>query len=418
MASPTKPASEFGLNERDLHTVLYDPFSDDFRSDPYPVYHRLRKEHPMYWHPAGFWIATRYADCNTILRDRRFLTVDPRAWQGDLVVQAAPEDTKVLQTELRRTMLFAAPEDHQRYRGPLNRAFAPRVVEQRRHRARAVANRLIDRFPRGRPFDFMALFASPFPILFIADLFGVPPEDQQRVADWSRTISPILDPASRPDAISQASRTIREFHEYMDRMLRDREEHPTDDLLSLMQQPSEDGSVLSRAELVANVGFVLAAGHGTATHLMGNGLWTLLRHPPVWEELQRTPGVPLATIQEILRYESPAQMTMREPTESIPVGGRLIQKGRRVLVMLGAANRDPAAFPEPDRFDPKRTPNDHLAFSGGSHYCLGAAIAAIEGQEAFGALLQRVPGLRLVENGWEWQRTITMRGFRSLQVVA
>lgn len=402
------------LGEGALHGLLFDPFSEEFRADPYPLYRRLREQRPFHWHPAGFWVASRHEDCGSVLRDRRFRTVDPRAWQTELQVQASPQATHFLQAYLGRTMLFASPAAHQRYRGPLNRAFAPKVVEQRRHRIRAIADRLIDAFPVSGRFDFMEAFASPFPIHAVADLLGVPIEHHGRIAAWSRTISPILDPLQRPEAIEAASASMAEFDSFMRALLRRRQSRPEADLISIMQEPAEDGTVLTEDELVANIGFILAAGHGTATHLLGNGLW-LLQRSRSWDQVGGTASSLASTIDEILRYEPPAQMTVREATEPVFLAGRRIETGRRIVVLLGAANRDPAVFPDPETFDPRRSPNPHLAFSAGPHYCLGAALAQIEGQEAFSALRRRAPTLHLEGEGG-WQQTITMRGFRTLPV--
>lgn len=413
-ASPVRLALESDLPEESLHGLLFDPFSEAFRSDPYPIYRKLRETRPFHYHPAGFWVASRYADCDGVLRDRRFRTVDPHAWQTELQVQATPKATQFLQDYLSRTMLFASPPAHLRYRRPLNRAFAPKVVEQRRARIREIAETLIQRFPGSGTFDFMEAFASPFPILLVADLLGVPVEDQARIAAWSRTISPILDPLQRPEAIEAAAATMAEFDAYMRGLLRRRRIRPEGDLISIMQEPAEDGTILTEDELVANIGFILAAGHGTATHLMGNGLWLLQRHG-AWAELRTDRSFLPTAVDEVLRCEPPAQMTVREAMEPVFVADRRIEKGRRIVVLIGAANRDPAVFPNPESFDPRRKPNEHLAFSAGVHYCLGAALARIEGEEAFGALLDHAPTLRLAGDG-SWQRTITMRGFRRLPV--
>lgn len=397
------------------HGPLFDPFSEEFRRDPYPMYRRIRESRPFHWHPAGFWVASRYADCEAILRDRRFRTVDPRSWQAQLEVPAGAEATQALQGYLERTMLFAPPSLHRRYRNPLNRAFAPRVVEARRKQVRAIADRLIDAMPAQGRFDFMQAFASPFPILVVADLLGVPVPDQSRIAAWLHTISPILDPWQRPDAIEAAAASMRQMDAFLRSLLRARRARPESDLISLMQEPAEDGTTLTEDELVANIGFILTAGHETATHLLGNGLW-LLQRTGAWELLQREPAIAASAVEEILRFEPPAQMTLREALEPVFLGNRRIDQGRRVVLLLGAANHDPAVFPDPERFDPRRAPNAHLAFSAGAHYCLGAAVAQIEGQEAFRALAERVPTLRLDGEG-RWQATITMRGFHTLPVV-
>lgn len=356
-------------------------------------------------------MASRYEDCRAILRDRRFRTVDPRAWQSALQVEAAPEASRRVQEFMGRTMLFASPAAHGRLRQPLNHAFSPRVIEARRPRIRAIAEELASRLPTSGGFDFMAHFASPFPIHVVAELLGYPMEDREQVVAWIHTGASLLDPIQRPEAVESSARAMEAFAAYTRALLR-RRRGPQEDLISLMQEPAEDGSVLTEDELVANIAFILAAGHETTAHLIGNGVW-LLEREGLWDSLPSEARALGGVVGEILRFEPPVQMTIREAMEPVFVANRRVEKGRRVVALLGAANRDPAAFAEPDRFRPERSPNEHLAFSAGAHYCLGASLATVEGQEALAALRRVAPTLRLEGEG-TWQPTITMRGFERL----
>jgi cytochrome P450 len=245
-------------------------------------------------------------------------------------------------------------------------------------------------------------------------MLGVPPQDRDRFRQWSRDLAPTIDPMILPEQITRAAAAIDQFSEYFRHLIAERRSEPKKDLLSAMIAAEEHGDTLSIEELIANAMLLLNAGHETTTNLIGNGVLALLRNPAELERLRADPGLVPSAVEELLRFDSPVQMTGRRAKVDQQVGGAEVAAGQQVIVLIGAANRDPDRFADPDRLDVARSGNDHLSFGGGAHYCLGASLARAEGQIAIAALIARFPRLRLTNEALEWRETLTLRGLKSL----
>jgi hypothetical protein len=313
-------------------------------------------------------------------------------------------------------MLFMDAPDHTRLRGLVTRAFTPRVVEGLRPRITELVDQLLDDAAEAGELDVIAGFGRPLPVAVIAEMLGVPGEDQDRFRSWSEALAHTVDPAMTPDTAARAAVAGLEFMEYFHELSEERRQRPREDLLSALVAEEDAGDRLSTDELVANCILLLIAGHETTTNLIGNGTLALLRNPDELARFRAEPDLAKSAVEEILRYDSPVHLTGRGVREDVEIGGVTVPAGDRVTILLAAANRDPAAFDRPDRFDLSRTDNRHLAFSSGPHFCLGAALARLEGQIALSSLVTRFPDLALADEQLEWNPTTTLRGLQRLPV--
>jgi cytochrome P450 len=397
-------------------TVLYNPYLPGVRENPYPHYRELREQAPVHWSPIGSWIVSRFADGEAILADRGFTVTEPREWGAGAGLQYDnPALDKVLD-RLGRMMLFKNPPDHTRLRGLVSKAFSARAVEAVRPRIREIVGELLGRVRGSGAMDLIADLAYPLPAMVIAEMLGVPPQDRDRFRLWSRDLAPTIDPMILPEQIDRAAAAIDQFGDYFGHLVAKRRAEPKNDLLSAMIATEEQGDKLSHEELIANAMLLLNAGHETTTNLIGNGTLALLSHPGELARLRREPALLASAIEELLRYDSPVQMTGRRAEVDREICGVKIEAGQQVIVLIGAANRDPERFAEPDRLDVARAGNDHLSFGGGAHYCLGASLARVEGQVAIGRLATDLPDLRLAGESLEWRETLTLRGLKALPV--
>jgi cytochrome P450 len=396
-------------------TLEFNPFLPEVHEDPYPLYHRLRAEDPVHRSPLGFWVLTRHADVLAVLRDPR-MSRDPRRSQRVEQLRASAElDELLAAEEAAPSMLFVDPPDHTRLRTLVNKAFTPGAVERLRPRVEAIVAELLDRVAGAGAMDVVEDLAYPLPVTVICELFGVPEADRDRFRAWSRGLVHLLDPLVASDALERALRARLALRGYLRELIADRRAHPTGDLLTALIAAEDQGHQLSEDELVSMCVLLLVAGHETTVNLIANGLLALVRDPGARARLQADPALAGSAVEELLRYDSPVQFTSRHALTDLDVGGRHIRAGETVVAVLGAANRDPAQFPDPDRLDLARKPNRHLAFGGGIHFCLGAPLARMEAAIAIPALLARLPGLELA--GPPVRRdTVTLRGLTSLPV--
>jgi cytochrome P450 len=399
-------ASEAGFN----------PLDPAFIADPYPTYHRLRAMAPVWLSPLGFWIVTRYEDAALVLRDRRF----GKDYAANVTRRYGPTILdEPAYASMARMMLVLDPPDHTRLRGLVTKAFTARRVEAMRPRIAAVVDGLIDRVAGQGGMDVIADFAHRLPIIVICDMLGIPEEDREQFFHRSRVNGRMIDPVplSREE-IDAANANTEETNAYFDDLFERRRREPRDDLTTQLVQAEEAGDRLSAAELRANVALLFAAGHETTANLIGNGLLALHRNPEQWAALQAEPGLIPGAMEELLRYDSSVQMTGRTVQEDLELAGVALPKGAQVVCFLGAANRDPAVFADPDRLDVRREKVTPLSFGGGIHFCLGAQLARIEAQEAFAGLLRRLPGMELPErDAPAWRRSFTLRGLTTLPAV-
>jgi cytochrome P450 len=392
--------------------AVFNPLLPEFHANPYPFYRALREEDPVHESPFGFWVCTRYDDAVMILRDQRFgregIAKSMEARLG-LTQDSSPS----------RDMLFQDPPDHTRLRGLVSRAFTPRVVEVMRPHIQDIVDGLLDRVEGARTMDVIEDLAYPLPVRVICEMLGVPDSDQDVFRHWSTDIARSLDAAILPvesDAIPRGRDARLALADYFRGLIATRRKDPKADLLSALIAAEEEGNKLSEGELVSTCMLLLIAGHETTVNLIGNGLLALLQHPDQMRLLRNDPALIPSAVEELLRFDGPVQRTGRMTTAEVEIGGKRIPKDSIVVSAIGAANRDPKHFTDPDRLDISRKENRHIAFGFGIHFCLGAPLARIEGQIAIGTLMRRLPALTLVSNTPEWRESSVLRGLKALPV--
>ncbi len=386
------------------------------RADPYSLYRHYRETDPMNRADPGIWTFTRYHDILAVLRDDRF-SVDPRnATAFDELREEAGDEPDFIMNAAGRVLLFTDPPDHTRLRTLVNKAFTPRTVERlRRHISELVDGILEDVAPRGE-MDVIEDLAYPLPALVICELMGVPTSDRDMFRGWSGEVAPILDPWTSPEVLNNAVGTLGKFLFYFMDLVQKRREAPQDDLVSALIAAEEQDDKLTDEQLLALCILIFIAGHETTQNLIGNGLLALLRHPDELQKLRANPQLTKDAVEELLRYDSPVQLTGRSPTTDIEISGTTIPSGEQIILLLGAGNRDPVLFEDPDRLDITRTKSSVLSFGAGAHFCLGAGLARLEGGIVFDALLKRLPNLQLTVDAPEYRETLTLRGLKSLPV--
>lgn len=395
------------------------------RADPYPAYGRLRALDPVHRSPLGVWVLSRHAEVSVALRnpalssdvrhiDTATLHIGPLRrllGRGSEPIEHGPYFELI--PEL---LLFRDPPAHTRLRAQVSRAFTPRTVERLEARIHALAHELLDPiFPQGRA-ELMASFAYPFPARVICELIGVPEPDSHHIVDHSPALAAGLDPGplltrAARDAANVATEAITGF---LDELIQKRRADPGDDLLSALLA-LDDGANLSHEDLIGTILLLLIAGHETTANLLGNGLVGLLGQPEQLRELGDDPSLDAAAVDELLRFDSPVQMTMRVATEPCELDGRTVEPGTVVILCTGAANHDPDVYEHPERLDWHRPTNPHLAFGGGIHYCLGATLARTEARIALRSILDRLPRLALAATPTR-RPSFTVRGLDALHL--
>jgi cytochrome P450 len=389
----------------------------DGRQDPYPRYQRIRELAPVHQSGLGFWVLSRYDDCQQLLRDPRFGKGDRQERDVRL-----PEDAAAALAQLRQrapSLLFLDPPDHTRLRGLVSKAFTARTVERLRPRIGRLLDDLLDAVEggRGQPVDVMAAVAFPLPVAVIGEMLGVPPADRAAFQPWVRASTALLELTVEADAIVAAADASERMSSYFAALLAERRRRPSEDLLSELLCVEDQGDTLSEAELISTAILLFGAGFETTTNLIGNGLLALLRHPDELARLRADRSLLRPAVEEILRWDSPVQVDGRVALTVADVGGQPVEAGTFVVTMLGAANRDPARFADPDRFDVGRDEGPPLSFGSGIHYCLGQALARVEGQVVFGRLLERYGAIELTAGDVVYRPSLTLRGLVDLPVV-
>jgi cytochrome P450 len=378
--------------------------------DPHPHYHRMRAETPIKAFPEwDEYVLTRWEDCERVLRDPT-MSSDPstRRMPSDFLELGGMERPS--------TMLLMDPPDHTRLRKLVSKAFTPRTVEQLRpHVAELVAGMLDDADPSG--FDLIKTLGYPLPVTVICELLGIPSADQHLFGPWSSDASRLLDGDLDEATIQRGIVAFMSLVNYLNGIFEERRADPRDDLLTALLAAEEEGEKLSDEELRSTVVLLFVAGHETTTNLIGNGTVALLRQRHEWDRLVADPSLAPGAVEEVLRYDGPVHVTARTTTVPVTIGGVDVEPGQGLITLLAAANRDPGRFPDPDRLDITRPDNHHLTFSHGIHYCLGAALARLEGQEVFKALTQRFPTLELTEEPVHREHFV-LRGYQGVQVRA
>jgi len=366
----------------------FNPWDENFRANPYPHYRPLLAGPPRILDMGfKFTLAARYADVRAILMDyATFSSVQPAGMGFD-------EQTKMFGDA--PTMLGSDPPTQTRLRRLVSRDFTPRRIRELEPRIREIAKNLLDAAERRGEFDVMADLANPLPVMVISDLLGVPPEEYRQFKHWSDKIieaDNTLPGMPMPDEVKTA---FTELRDYFIAEISRRRKNPGPDLVSALVAAHDEAEALSSDELLQFVVLLLLAGNETTTNLIGNGMLALGRDPGAMAALRAKPELMRGAIEEMLRYDGPVQSTFRTATKDTTVGGTPIAAGAGVFVIIAAANRDPAQFNDPEKFDITREPNDHVALGEGIHFCIGAPLARMEGSIAIGSALDRFPGLRL-----------------------
>lgn len=391
-----------------------------FFADPYPVYAWLRETAPVYWHAAWQgWVVTRHADVLAILQDaQRFSNAgrQSRMLQGlapEVRATLAPLEEHYAQGGLSNQ----DPPNHTRLRALISKAFTPRTVEALRPHIQALVDDLLDAIKPVEGFDLIRAFAYPLPALVIAHLLGLPAEDRDQFKQWSDEVTAFLGQAhATPASAARGQASLLALRAYFARQVAQRRVTPGNDLISALLAAEERGETLTEKELLGTCVTLLLGGHETTTNLIGNGVLALLRHPEQWQRLDDPALLPSA-VEELLRYDAPVQRAWRVVAEDTELAGQPLRRGELVFAMLGAANRDPAQFAEPDRLDVGRTAARQLGLGYGIHFCLGAPVARLEAAIALDSLRRRWPGLRLAPGAEpEWKANMAFRGLKSLPV--
>jgi cytochrome P450 len=394
-------------------------FGPEMLANPYPVYDRLRSTSPVHWDEASNgWALTRYADVVSVLRSPHVSSERAR-----LAQQGAPAEFQPLYASRVHSMLHSDPPSHTRLRLLVSQAFTPAAVEAQGRLIRRVLNRILKTARDHGRMDLLHDLAAPLSISVIAAMLGVPPEDRERFKRWADDIVAALGNIRanlRPEHLRRAVRSTRAltsyFREVISERRRPRRGRPRRDLLGDLLQAEAQGDRLTEDELYANAMLLLNAGHETTTNLIGNGMLALLRHPDQLERLREDPALISTAIEELLRFDSPVQFIGRLLKQDLTVGGKRLRRGQTVWLLLGAANRDPEQFVDPDRLDVGRRHNKHVAFGLGVHFCLGAPLARLEGRIALETVLRRLPGLRLDGPMPEYRDNFNFRGLKALPV--
>jgi len=394
--------------------------TQEFRDDPYTFFELLRQHEPVHQTPFGVYLLSRHADAAAVVRDPRLSNNQENSDLFRAFADANPPSDEGMDQMNSVVMLFMDPPDHSRLRGLVSKAFTPKMVERLRARVQQIVDERLDAVESrgdGR-MDVVTELAYPLPVVIICELLGVPPEDHATFSSWSSELAASID----PDPLVTPEQQVRinaagdAFLQYFSDLIERRRRSLRDDLLSALIEAEEGGDRLSEEELLGTALFLLIAGHETTVNLIGNGTLALLRHRDQLERLRDDPELDRHAVEELLRFDSPVQLTQRITLDEYQVGDITIPKGQNLIPLLGAANRDPDEFAEPDTLDLGReNANRHVAFGGGHHFCLGAALARLEGAVAIGTLVRRFPDIELAGEP-ERRTTFTLRGLEHLPV--
>jgi cytochrome P450 len=397
---------------------LFDPFAPGFADDPYPQYATMREQAPVYQHPLGFWLLTRYEDVSWLLRAPGLSVEDGNVAADSLLRQLREE---MYGDGARRggalSMLDRDPPDHTRLRKLVSKAFTPRAIQALQPRITGLVDVLLDGIAAQGTVDLVEALAFPLPFSVIAEMLGTPPADHERIRQLTGTVVRSLEPVADPDLIHAIMAADEELAQIAADMIAWKRSNPADDLLTALISAEDDGDVLDDDELVAQTLLLYIAGHETTVNLIAGGALALLRHPAQLAQLRADPALISNAVEEMLRYDSPVQASRRITLEPVTIGGITIPAGAFVMASLGSANRDEqfwGADADELRLD-RHNARQHVSFGAGHHHCLGASLARLEAAIAFEHLIRRFPGLALAGNE-EWNGRINLRGPAHLPV--
>ena len=397
--------------------LKYNIFDPEFNADPYPTYHRLRSEDPVHKYLiGGDWFVTRYADIKAVLRSGCIRTDDrPKLInERSKYLKNKEKNLDTLAYTTSKFLFYMNPPDHTRLRGLLVKTFSPVVVEQMCPFIQEIVDELLNKVrPQGN-IDIVADLASPLSVKVISKLLGIPKEAQNQLHQWTNVLSRILDPLVSLEEYQRMNQATQEIQDYLRSLIHEREKNPQQDLISSLITVQEQSDKLTQKEILAVCTLLFGAGEETTGNTIGNGMLALLNHPKQMEQLKREPTKIQSAVEEIIRYDSAIQMITRIATDDLEIGNQQIKAGEKIVLCLGAANRDPAQFPNPDQLNINREQNQHVAFADNIHYCLGAALARLETKIAINTLIQELPNLKLAMDKLEWRKSIAIRGLKAL----
>jgi cytochrome P450 len=398
----------------------FNPFDPAFRADPYPFYARLREVEPVHVSPAGFVVLTRYDDVARTLRGGEFSRdVEANAAEVDDPVRRRRRERvrqRLESGEVAKNLLDLDPPDHTRLRRLVSVAFTPTAIERLRPRIEALVADALDGAEDRGSMEVVDELAFPVPFQVISDLLGLPTEREAEIREWSQTLIAAIEPTADKTTLQAAEAAADSLGSHLTEIIAERRAHLGDDLLSQLLVVEEAGDRLSPAELRSFVVLLYVAGHETTVNLIGNGLLALLRNPDELRRWRDDPSLDATAVDELLRFDGPVQQTVRIPMQPVRYGDVEVAAGATVMTILGAANRDPAMFEEPDvlRID-RANANRHLAFGAGIHYCLGASLAKLEATVAITSLIRRFPDVQLAGEP-HWRDRLTIRGVDHLPI--
>ena len=392
--------------------------SDHAVADPYSHFACLREAAPLYRDERlGAWLVLRYDDVRAAFRDSRLSADRVSPYFQRRRAHGAVERERATFDVLTRWIVFTDPPRHTRLRKLVDYAFRPRAVERMRGWIASLVDELVEELGDEREFDFMERFANPLPVRVIGDLFGVPHENRSDLTRWSEDILTLVFGAMHSaDRHERAERSLREFSGFLRGVIAERRTHPGEDLVSDLVAAEERGDVLEEEEIVATCVLLLFAGHETTRNLLANGLKAILEHDAARTALASDPSGMPGAVEEVLRFDGPTKAMWRQVVEPVEYGGQRIEPGERVLLVQASANRDPRRFEAPETFDVARGANRHVGFGYSIHYCLGAAIARLEGSIGLGAFLKRFPRASLATDNFEWHPLILSRSLKQLPI--
>ncbi|WP_211471053.1 cytochrome P450 [Collimonas humicola] len=400
--------------------------NEAFLQDPYPAYHALRAEGALHWSPefcGGAWLLTGHADVAGVLRDPRFSVRRAGGWANSSGPEALTE-LREFKRIFSRSLLFVDAPQHTRLRQVMNAGFKPAALQELAPQIQTIVDRLLDQVlakaaaaPSGQfaQFDFMRDFARPLPALVIAGMLGIAAEDRSEFVAWSDDIAAFIGSPTPTLEIARAAQvSLIAMNEYFRQLLPQRRAALGDDLMSQLIRAEATGGIITTKELLAQCCTLLFAGHETTRNLLGNGMLALLQHPRQWQALQADPALLPSALKELLRFDSPVQYTGRRLKVDVEMHGKVMKKGDLVIPLIGAANRDPAKFSEPDRLDIRRNEGAHLSFGYGPHVCIGATLTYLEAEIAMRSVMRRLPQLRLAGATQSWGGNAVYRSLNAL----
>jgi cytochrome P450 len=398
---------------------LIDMLNPEYVLNPYPLYHQLRSADPVYWDTGvNSWVLTRYTDVLAALHDPRLtsqrVVLEPSWFPAEMRELVEPPIRVLI-----KQMIFQDPPDHTRTRGPWTKTFTPRSAEAMSSFVRHCVDELLSHGQTNGTFDVVKDLATPLPTRVIVEILGVPPEDLELFCTWTTDFASLLDgKVHTRKGVLRVLRSVSELTNYFHTLIAQRRTTPKDDLLQALLIAAEQGNMCDEEELIANCALLLVVAQETTRHLIGNCVLALLQHPDQLQALREDRSLIPRAISETLRYDGPVQTAARRAREDLEIAGRHISTGQAVLLSLGAANRDPQQFCDPDRFDLHRQEQRHLAFGYGIHICLGAALARLQAEIALDALLRRFEVIRLATTALDWEGGLSSRGLKALPILS